>query len=194
MSKILVVKTGVLFPNGIPEGFCEQSPDRILKLVDAHKEYIERSLAEEDDSYQQIIPQIILKVGDKIFLHKIPATGSESRLHDMWPIFLGGHVDDTDMGISEAAEREFAEEINYRGTIIKKEFFGVIKQHDTPVNRVHTGLIWLFEGDSEVWEATGDHGIAEGKFVPIKELPQYTARMTFWSQATVPYLVQRFGA
>jgi len=130
--------------------------------------------------------------GKKIFLHKIPKTGSEGRLHDMWPIFLGGHVDDTDLGIWEAAEREFEEELNYKGNVVKKEFLGIVKMHDTPVNRVHLGLVWLFEGDCEDFEFTGDHGISEGKFVSIRELNSYRDRMTYWSQTCVPYFLKKF--
>ena len=192
MSKILVVKTKILFPDNIWEGFQEQSSGEILKLIDKHKEYIERPHVEDDESYQQIIPQIILKVGKKIFLHKIPKTGSEGRLHDMWPIFLGGHVDDTDLGIWEAAEREFEEELNYKGNVVKKEFLGIVKMHDTPVNRVHLGLVWLFGGDCEDFEFTGDHGISEGKFVSIRELNSYRDRMTYWSQTCVPYFLKKF--
>lgn len=194
MSKILVVKTSLLFPDGIWEGFREQKNDDVLELIDSHKEFIERADAEEDDSYQQIIPQIILKVGNKIFLHKIPKTGSEGRLHDMWPIFLGGHVDDTDAGIWDAAIREFEEEINYLGKIIKKEFLGIVKRHDVPVNKVHTGLVWLFEGDTEKFEATADHGITDGRFVLIDELDSYIEKMTHWSQVVVPYIIRRFAS
>ncbi len=192
MPKILAVKTNILFPDGIWEGFREHANEDILKHLDTHKEFIERASAEEDESYQQIIPQIILKVGSKIFLHKIPTTGSEGRLHDMWPIFLGGHVDYTDASIWQAAEREFNEEINYRGNIVSKKFLGLVKRHDVPVNKVHVGLVWLFEGDREEFEATDDHGITEGKFVDINTLQEYIPHMSYWSQTAAPYLIERF--
>ena len=194
MSKILAVKTNILFPDGVWEGFREQKSEAVLNLIDEHKEFVERASAEEDESYQQIIPQIILKVGNKIFLHKIPQTGSEGRLHDMWPIFLGGHVDDTDSSIWDAAEREFNEEINYRGKIIKKEFLGIVKRNDMPVNKVHTGLVWLFEGDIEEFEATADHGIADGRFVQVSDLDSYVEKMTHWSQVVASYIIRRFAS
>lgn len=193
MGKILAVKTDTLFPDGIWEGFREQPPDKILKLIEDNKEFIERAPAEEDESYQQIIPQIILKVANKIFIHKIPQTGSESRLHDMWPIVLGGHVEETDLDITSASQREFDEEVNYKGKIINREFLGLVKRHDVPVNKVHIGLVWLFEGDSEEIEMTNDDGVVEGRFIEINQLNAYLDKMTYWSQTITPYLIKRFS-
>jgi len=193
MAKILVVRTTTLFPDGIWEGFREATQEEALKIIDANREYIEREQAEVDESYQQIIPQIILKVGNKVLIHKIPVTGSEGRLHEMWPIFLGGHVEKTDKDISRATQREFEEEIKYKGKIIRREFLGLVKRHDVPVNRVHVGLVWLFEGDSEEFKPTKDKGIAEGRFVSISELAAYLDKMTYWSQTVTPYLMKRFS-
>ena len=161
----------------------------IADLIYRHGEYVVRGEVEEDPSYQQIIPQIVLRCGQKVFIHKIPSTGSEGRLHDLWPIFLGGHVDHGDGDIEEAAQREFEEEINYGGNIIEKNFLGVVKLHTNPVDQVHTGLVWEYWGDREEFSDTGDKGIAEGKFIHLSELPNYEPNMTHWSRAFYPFLI-----
>lgn len=187
-NNILAVKTEDLFPEEIREGFWEIPIEEVLDLVNRKGEFVPRVDADLDETYQQIIPQIILKVGKKIFIHKIPSTGNEERLHDMWPIFLGGHIDETDEGILEATQREFEEEINYQGNITKRKFLGLVNIHDHPVNRVHIGMVWLFEGDSEDFESTGDDGVSEGKFVSLDELEEYYDKMSYWSKLVYQYL------
>lgn len=192
-EEVLVVKTSLLFPEGVWEGFRKIKESDFLDFVNKNSEYIKRGIAETDDGYQQIVAQIILKVGKKIFIHRVPQTGSESRLHDLWPIFLGGHINDQDSDIESAVDREFKEEINYKGKIINKSFWGLVKLHDNPVNKVHIGMVWIFEGDSEEIEETGDNGIIEGKFADIKDLPNYLDKMTYWSKVVTPFLIKKFN-
>jgi predicted NUDIX family phosphoesterase len=187
-GRILVVRTADLFPEGIWEGFREDSARKYFSIISGKSFFKERSEVEEDDNFQQVIPQIILNVGNKILIHKIPSTGNESRLHDMWPIFLGGHVDETDLNIEAAVRREFEEEIEYNGEIIAQRYVGIVKLHDTNVNKVHVGLVYVFVGDSENYRSRNDDGVTEPKFVGMDELKEYYDKMTYWSKAVYPYL------
>jgi len=183
---VLVVKTNKLFPDGVWQGFKKLDEDYFINFINSNSEYLKRGFAETDDSYQQIVAQIILKVGKKIFIHKVAQTGSESRLHDLWPIFIGGHINNSDKNISDAFDREFSEEIDYSGKIISKKFLGAVKLHDNPVNRVHIGLVWLYEGDTELFENTGDDGLVEGHFADLNELKEIENNMTYWSKIVAP--------
>lgn len=192
--KVLAIKREKLFSNGTWEGFkTDEDLNEVINLIESEGEYIRRGDLEEDESYKQIIAQIVLVVGNKLFLHRIPSSGSESRLQDMWPIFLGGHVDYGDESISKAMEREFREEIDYQGKIIKKEFAGLVNLEDNPVNRVHTGLVWVFKGDSENFKDNQDDGIAEGKFVTWGEADKMRENMTYWSKEAFPMLKEKFA-
>ncbi len=185
-EEVLVVKTKTLFPGGVWEGFRKLDQHEFIEFVNKNSEYLKRGFAETDENYQQIVAQIILKVHKKIFIHKVALTGSESRLHDQWPILLGGHINNTDIDITNAFDREFNEEINYKGNIISKNFLGIVKLHDNPVNKVHTGLVWLYEGDSEDFEDTGDKGLSNGRFASINELDEIKDKMSFWSKVVYP--------
>jgi predicted NUDIX family phosphoesterase len=189
-EEVMVVKTTTLFPDGVWEGFKQLDQKKFLTFINKNSEYLKRGFTETDDNFQQIVAQIILKVGKKIFIHKVAQTGSESRLHDLWPIFLGGHINNTDRDISSAFDREFKEEINYKGKIVSKKFWGVVKLHDNPVNKVHVGLVWIYEGDSEEYVDTDDGGLADGHFADIKELISKENHMTYWSKLVLPDLIK----
>jgi len=189
---ILCVPTKKFFTGEIWEGFREMEKGEIEKVIKKFGEYRRRGEMEEDDSWQQIVVQIVLLSGKKIFVHKIATTGNETRLHEMWPIFLGGHVDDIDSDLNEAVEREFTEEIDYRGKIMNKEFVGVINLMDNPVNRVHLGLIYVFEGSNGNFIETGDRGIKDGKFIDFEEAEKIIEKMTYWSKLVFPYLKKKY--
>lgn len=80
------------------------------------------------------------------------------------------------------------EEIDYKGKITSKKFFGVVKLHDNPVNKVHVGLVWLYEGDSEIFKSTGDDGLNNGRFASLNELEEIKDNMTYWSKIVFPQI------
>lgn len=188
-EEVLVVKTKKLFPDGIWEGFKKLDEKEFIDFVNQNSEYLKRGFAETDETYQQIVSQIILKVKNKVFIHKIAHGSGEKRLHDMWPIFLGGHINNNDPDIVSAFDREFKEEINYKGNIISKRFWGIVKLHDNPVNKVHVGLVWIYEGDSESFEPTSDGGLAEGHFADKNELKSIKDKLSYWSKIVLPELL-----
>jgi predicted NUDIX family phosphoesterase len=182
-KKILVVKTPIFFPEGIWEGFRDVSTFDPRPIVEKDGEYLLRPIAEENPTYQQIITQVLLVVNKKIFFYRIPKTGNESRLHDMWPMFLGGHIDEVDnFDLEVAVKREFEEEINYQGQITEKRFLGTVKLNDNPVDRVHVGLIWLYKGDSERFLPTEDRGLVDGRFFTLEEMKAYENKMSYWTK------------
>lgn len=188
-QSILVIRTEKLFPDGIWEGFrLIDNPRDLFQTIKNHREYRLRGEVENDVGYQQIIPQIILMVGQKIFVHKIPQTGSDGRLHNLHPIFLGGHVEESDLSIEQAADREFSEEINYKGDIITKKFLGIVNLQDNPVNSVHIGLVWVYVGDKEEFNSTHDDGVVDGRFLNWDEADLLFDNMSYWSKAAYPTL------
>ncbi|MCL4390091.1 MAG: NUDIX domain-containing protein [Patescibacteria group bacterium] len=193
-QKVLVVPTNKLFPDGVWEGFRPIDDfQTVFGLINRYGEYKRRAEVEDDPSWKQIIPQVILIAQNQVFVHRIPVTGSEDRLHDLWPIFLGGHVEEGDVDIGKAAEREFNEETRYLGTVLKREFVGVVNLQTNQVNMVHAGLVWAYLGDRAIFEDSGDEGVIEGKFVTWDEAEKLIERMSFWSKEAFPALRERYG-
>lgn len=193
-EKVLVVKTSELFSKGIPNGFSEVDYQKTVGLVREKGKFLERKFAEIDPEWQQIIPQVTFVVGKKLLIHRIPSTTNESRLADMWPIFFGGHVDDFDVDVEVAVERELSEEIVYKGNILKRNFLGLVHLKEPLVNSVHTGLIWVFEGDSEEFEMTADTGVSDCKFIKFSEIDKYIEKMSYWSKIVAPIIVEKYSS
>jgi len=72
---------------------------------------------ETDKRYKQVIPYFVFVNSDgKILTYKKNKSSSETRLHDMFSIGIGGHVNDNDgngmSAVRQAAIRECQEEIS----------------------------------------------------------------------------------
>lgn len=76
---------------------------------------VERSLAEVDPSYLQIIPYIVVRDGDLVFGYYRGKKGGENRLHAKYSIGLGGHMDlepTPFVSLSEVIAMEALRELN----------------------------------------------------------------------------------
>lgn len=118
-----------------------------------HYDFIERSSAESDFSYKQIIPYcIVVNENDEILTYK--RKGSEKRLHGLHSAGIGGHINSCDAGdslyetIFNGAVRELKEELpgisNYTLTCA-----GLINEEYSDVGKVHTGIVFRADVNSK---------------------------------------------
>jgi predicted NUDIX family phosphoesterase len=76
---------------------------------------------------------------------------SESRLHGLWSIGIGGHIDEQDAGadpIRTGLRRELDEELCFREPVLAKaepRFLGLLNDDGTEVGSVHVGLVFQLE-------------------------------------------------
>jgi predicted NUDIX family phosphoesterase len=96
-----------------------------------------RAAAEEDPTFKQLIPYIILECDDEIFTYH--RKGTEQRLHGFKSCGIGGHINHTD--IFDAIGREINEEVEISSRYLLS-FMGFINDNSTPVNQVHLGMLW----------------------------------------------------
>jgi predicted NUDIX family phosphoesterase len=111
--------------------------------------WVERSLAEKDPSYKQIIPYIIVQNSAGQFLC-YPRHGAEERLHGYYSCGIGGHIDEVDKRESFAETvrvgmtRELSEEIsNFAPELVELSFKGIINETESEVGQVHLGVVYL---------------------------------------------------
>lgn len=185
MEKVLVVKTDKLakFISG-KTGLLTADREEMLDIIVNHHEFMDRPAAEEDPSYKQIIPYVVLTQKGRVFSTRRLNKGRESRLHGKLSIGIGGHinpVDETDRRsvLMKGLERELDEEvyIQRRGQLIPR---GFINDDGNGVGAVHLGLCFSMEVEGEV--SVKETEKLSGAWLSLQELKSEYDNMETWSQ------------
>ena len=147
-------------------GFLSIPLEKIKKLVEKRGFFVRRSRAEHDESLRQLIPYVVIKDKNGLYLMvRRLKTQTESRLHGFYSLGIGGHVNDTDDGDSpwmkflSGMEREINEEVDVE-TYDWPKYVGIIRENTTDVNKVHLGIVFTIttkvkgikENDKFTWE------------------------------------------
>ena len=185
MEKVLVVKTDKLakFISG-KTGLLTADREEMLDIIVNHHEFMDRQAAEEDPSYKQIIPYVVLTQKGRVFSTRRLNKGGESRLHGKLSIGIGGHinpVDETDRRsvLMKGLERELDEEvyIQRRGQLVPR---GFINDDGNGVGAVHLGLCFSMEVEGEV--SVKETEKLSGAWLSLQELKSEYDNMETWSQ------------
>lgn len=191
-ENILVIKRDYLFPESSFQGL--QKPKEsvfgsdFLEIIMAKKEFLPRSIMENDFDYKQVIPYLVFKYEDKYFLMQRKAKASETRLQSKYSLGIGGHIRHEDIktaNIAQWANREFLEEIDYSGKFEIK-FLGILNDDSNDVGKVHVGFVYLLEGDSS--EICVKSELESGILLTLEELNGFYDRMEPWSKIVLNFL------
>jgi predicted NUDIX family phosphoesterase len=190
IEHVLCVRSEDLFPDGAWHGFIDEGLDRVQRVLREASFFMPRSQVEDDPTYQQIIPYVVFRHGDRYLLtHRLKAS-SEKRLRQLYSLGVGGHINpgDLDHGdpIADGLRREWEEEVVYTGRFSTR-LLGAINDQTTPVGRVHVGLIFLVEGDRPEISIREVDKLA-GALLPLDEMRSYYLDMESWSQLIFDFL------
>ena len=192
-AKVWAISEKALFEKGKWTGLKKDNLNYYLRLFKEKGEFLTRGPLESDPSYKQIIGQIVLQVGNEFLLHQITEKTPEKRLKNLWPIFVGGHIEEIDLRVGQdiaiaAADREFEEEILYKGSIIEKKLLGIVYVEDgNSVNHCHIGLVFRYVGDRKDVHSREDV-ISKVQFMTRDELKQNEDKLSYWSKLVLPEL------
>src|SRR6266496_3647165 len=135
--------------------------------------YLNRSDAEHDKRYKQLIPYVLLISHDRILRYRRGRGGQETRLHGLYSVGVGGHISEEDHGLfskgpgyHEGMRRELMEEVAIEE--VKEAAVAVINDDSTEVGYVHFGVVHLMHAAKETM-AGRRSGIVGPEFVPITE-------------------------
>lgn len=189
-EEILVVRRNILFQQNTPiwQGINKNVFNIFIDKIQNHAAYIPRSHAETNPAYKQIIPYMLFKHEQKIFVMQRKQDASEQRLANKYSLGIGGHVrqeDITDSDIFTWAKREFNEEVSYNGSL-KISKIGVLNDESTEVNKVHLGMILLLEGDNNNIQIKNEH--KSGMLLTISECKTLYPLFESWSQIVLDFI------
>ncbi|MCD6449241.1 MAG: NUDIX domain-containing protein [Thermotogaceae bacterium] len=144
--------------------------------------FVERSKAEINEEWRQIIPYVVMVDRGKVLLMKRTKKQSEKRLHNLYSIGVGGHINDEDSNnpveaFKKGMKREINEEVDARVRELK--FLGVINDLSSPVSRVHLGVLYLAEAS---FKEMKEKELFEWELVEINKLHEYREGMEGWSK------------
>lgn len=185
VEEVLVVPAKKIFANGYFNGIERQNSETYFQSISQSYSFIPRNMAEEDESYKQLIPYLVITYNNKVLLLERFNTQEEKRLHNKLSIGIGGHINKIDevngtVPWECGMKRELHEEITCDGNYSTK-FIGLLNDDTVAVGKVHLGLVYLVEFNS------GNVTVKEqdkmsGRFVDLNVLKESYPHMESWSQ------------
>lgn len=157
--------------------------------VATHGRYLDRSTAEEDPTYKQLIPYVVVRDAERVFLMHRTDTGGDARLHGKASIGVGGHLDPVDAGadaLMAGLRREWSEELEADW---EPEFepIGFLNDETNQVGAVHLGVVFLVEAAGRPVDVR-EHDKLVGGFAGVDELAASWDRLETWSRLTADAL------
>ena len=153
-----------------------------------------RNLLEEDPSRKQIIPYAVICCNDEVFLFHRTKKQTESRLHNLYSLGVGGHMNPYGNRIDIAymrheLEREMSEEVLVHNDCHIEELVpvGFINDDTNEVGKVHLGVLYRIVLNNKSIEINEKDKMT-GEWVKISELKDYYPHMESWSKIYVDLL------
>lgn len=163
--------------------------------------FMERSAAEVDASFKQIIPYVLVSSGGKFLVYE-RSGGKEARLDRKFSMGVGGHVNPVDKNSNWrrtaffAVLREIDEELctmnmgcRFPASVVlydRLAIKGIIYDDADSVGRVHVGMV--LHADIDPGAAKDLHVISEGKnlaWMTPGELHDLGDRLEGWSRKSL---------
>jgi predicted NUDIX family phosphoesterase len=180
---VLVVRRDDIFPDGAWHGFVEEGLERCQRVIREQSFFMPRAEVEEDPSYQQVIPYVVFRHGERYFLTRRLRASSERRLRQQYSLGVGGHINPGDQGddpIQDGMRREWGEEVVYSGRF-EAYLLGLINDDSSPVSKVHLGVVFLVDGDSPEISIRETDKLS-GELLTLDEMRIFYLGMESWSQ------------
>jgi predicted NUDIX family phosphoesterase len=183
---VLVVARELLLPAGSWRGVKPPPVDAELEAIRRHGLHRARGEVEDDPSWKQVIPYLVLRDGERLFLMRRTRAGADARLHDRFSIGVGGHLNPEDGALLGGLLREWREELVADFT---PEFalVGLLNDDDDPVGAVHLGVV--FEADGRGRPVTvRETDKLSGGFASLDQVRAVYDDLETWSQLLFDHL------
>jgi predicted NUDIX family phosphoesterase len=186
-ERVLCFKRSLLEELGVFQGVTLEV-EKYLPVVTlpGNLVYINRSEAEQDRRYKQLIPYVLLVSTDKILRYRRGKGGGETRLHGLYSVGVGGHISEEDHGLfstgigyEEGMRREIKEEVDIEP--LNEAAVAVLNDDSTDVGYVHFGVVHVMQV-VEAGVAGRRSGIVAPEFVSLADAARDAASYESWSR------------
>jgi predicted NUDIX family phosphoesterase len=186
-ERVLCFRRELLEQLGVFQGLHAEV-EKYLPVVTASSNiaYLNRSDAEQDKRYKQLIPYVLILCRDRILRYRRGKGGQETRLHGLYSVGVGGHISEEDnglfsnrLGYQEGMRRELMEEVSIQD--YREAAVAVINDDSTDVGFVHFGIVHVLHvADESI--AGRRSGIVAPEFVPVVDAVKDTSGYESWSR------------
>lgn len=194
---ILVVRRALFDQLGSFQGL-NFDVDRYLPafLTRENNFFMPRSAAENDPSFKQIIPYVLLVHQGRVLHYVRGKKAGEQRLVAKGSIGIGGHMNDADehlFALDRAAynagvEREVNEELHVQSPF-RNDIVALLNDDSNDVGRVHLGVLHVFQLETDAVQKR-EQMITNLGFLTPAELRARRDALESWSQICVDALDQ----
>jgi predicted NUDIX family phosphoesterase len=192
-ERVLCFERKLLEELGVFQGLSLEIEKYLPVVTSAsHLRYLNRSEAEQDKRYKQLIPYVLVICHDRILRYRRGRGGQETRLHGLYSVGIGGHISEddhglfsTDRGYQEGMRRELMEEVAIDE--VKEAAVAVINDDSTEVGYVHFGVVHIMHLAQETIEGRRS-GIVGPEFIPMAEAVKDASGYESWSRFCLEHL------
>ncbi len=186
-ERVLCFERKLLERLGVFQGLSLEV-EKYLPVVTASSNlvYRNRSEAEHDKRYKQLIPYVLIICKGRILRYRRGRGGEETRLHGLYSVGIGGHIAEEDhllfsssAGYQDALRREIMEEVAVDA--VKETAVAVINDDSTDVGWVHFGVVHVMQVANET-VAGRRSGIVGPEFIPMAEAVKDPSGYESWSR------------
>jgi predicted NUDIX family phosphoesterase len=179
-EQVLVVPRASIVPGDGWLGVRRDGIETALDAVGRDGFFMRRGDAEEDPTHKQVIPYLVLRDGERWFLMRRTKAGGDARLHDLWSIGVGGHLNPGDGDVAGGLRREWSEEV---AADFVPDFVpvGLLNDDTTPVGAVHVGVVFVADAAGRPVAIRETDKLA-GSFATTEETAAVREAMETWSR------------
>jgi len=157
--------------------------ERLRQALETDARWLDRDSAEQDSSHKQLIPYVVVRDTDRVFLMERTNAGGDPRLHRRATIGVGGHLNPVDDGsdpLGSGLRREWREELDADW---EPEFapIGFLNDDRNPVGAVHLGVVFEVQAAGRAIDVR-ERDKLSGRMASLDEVRARWDRLETWSQ------------
>lgn len=162
---------------------------QMRETVAGHARFLDRPIAEANPAFKQLIPYVVVRSRELVFLMERTEGGGDARLHGKASIGVGGHLNPVDGQVDPLAaglRREWEEEL-VADWEPRFRLIGLLNDDTNPVGAVHLGV--LFEVDAAGRAlAVRETAKLSGQWADAEALHAAAERLETWSRLVADHL------